>query len=274
MTAWLKKPSRAVLQAGISCMLLVMLTVPVAAASDEPGHNTDLSQKLSVQVSRWLEQAEQNDAAALFNLGQFYRKGVGMAPDLKQAEFFYRRAAELGHRAAQLNLGTLCYFADDEHGRADEAQYWWQKAAEQGEAQAAFQLGLLYLNGAGKTISADIEQAQVWLGRARDNGHPQAKEALAQVARLMQARDQSLGVRFTVQMGSFSDLEGAKAGGLRLQQRFASLKGVPVEVRSARLDDGRVIHRVHAGHYDRRDQAQQLCRSLQEEGQSCFVVQE
>lgn len=66
----------------------------------------------------------------------------------KAAAVLFRKAAERGHAAAQLNLG--CF----EHGRGvdqsdSEAMKWYRKAAEQNNANAQFNLGICLRQGKG-----------------------------------------------------------------------------------------------------------------------------
>ena len=51
--------------------------------------------------------AAQGEVAAQFNLGQMYRKGLGVTQDLVEAVRWYRLAAVQGHAAGQYNLGLM-----------------------------------------------------------------------------------------------------------------------------------------------------------------------
>lgn len=245
-------------------LVFAVLLFSVQVQSQEDGN---LSRKLREQVAEWLEQAEKDDPVALFNLGQFYRKGIGMEPDLQQAEIFYRRAAEQGHVAAQLNLGSLYYFADDDHSRAAEAAHWWEQASRQGDARAAYQLGLLYLNGS-RQLAPDLAQAEHYLQKAKARGVAAAEEALRFIS---QHRSDS--AFFTVQLGAFSTLEAAKASGKAMQAR-AALANHGIEITSVRLGSGELAHRVHVGRFSERAAADRLCHQLKAEGQSCFVARQ
>ena len=61
--------------------------------------------RLSVSVLR----NEQGDAAAQYNLGFMYSKGLGVAQDYRQAAKWFQKAAEQGFAWAQANLGVLYY---------------------------------------------------------------------------------------------------------------------------------------------------------------------
>ena len=51
--------------------------------------------------------AEQENAAAQYNLGNMYSKGQGVPQDYKTAVKWYTLAAEQGHAKAQSNLGAM-----------------------------------------------------------------------------------------------------------------------------------------------------------------------
>ena len=55
----------------------------------------------------WRPLAEQGDINAQYNLGQIYRRGLGVTQDYKEAVRLYTLAAEQGHAEAQNNLGVM-----------------------------------------------------------------------------------------------------------------------------------------------------------------------
>ena len=64
-----------------------------------------------------------------------YQEGRGVAKDEPEAVWWFRKAADQGHIAAQVNLGEMY-----RHGRGvaeDEAEAvrWFRKAADQGDAR-------------------------------------------------------------------------------------------------------------------------------------------
>jgi len=89
--------------------------------------------KDEVEAVKWFRRAaEQNDAAAQYNLGNCYRDGKGVEKDAVEAVKWYRKAAERNHAEAQFNLGH-CY----NHGEGVAQNYvegykWWLLAAAQG----------------------------------------------------------------------------------------------------------------------------------------------
>lgn|GEM_PF-1456694 len=245
-------------------LLTGLLSLPLAVQAEQAD---EVAQRVQQQVEHWLQQAEQGDAAALFNLGQFYRKGVGMPPDRVQAERFYRQAAERGHMAAQLNLGTLYYFDPSGQPNYEQARHWWQQAAQQGDATAAYQLALLYLNGGDQP--PDAEQALHWMGKAKSAGHPDAAAALEQMRALEGQGEQS----YTVQLGSFSDLGAAQSAGKRFRDSASEvLGGLTIQINPARTADGKMLYRVHTGQFIERTGADALCERLRGRSLTCFVA--
>ena len=84
-----------------------------------------------------LKAAEQNNAKAIFALGECYYYGSGVTQDFTKAAQYYMQAATLGDASAQYSLG-YCF----QHGQgvpfADlkKAKEWYTKAAEQGHSDA------------------------------------------------------------------------------------------------------------------------------------------
>ena len=72
--------------------------------------------------------AETGLSQALFDLGICYQLGIGTSANNDEAVEAYKRAAELGHSRAALNLGRLYFDQNDKK----EAKYWLRKALELG----------------------------------------------------------------------------------------------------------------------------------------------
>ncbi len=126
-------------------------------------------------VARWREAADAGDRDALFNLGQAYRLGRGVATDLREAERLYAAAASSGHAAAADNYGILLY----QRGEREQAMPFIATAAERGDSRAQYLLGLAHFNG--DFVERDWERAYALLTLAKADGLPQADAALAQM---------------------------------------------------------------------------------------------
>jgi len=123
--------------------------------------------------------AEQGHAQAAQMLGAAYERGQGVAPDLVQANRWYRVAAEAGEVDALYNLGTLHEHANGGLRDAQEALRWFRLAADQRDSQAQLNLGLHYLKGDG--VKADPRQARFWFELAASNGSERARSLLGKL---------------------------------------------------------------------------------------------
>ncbi len=127
-------------------------------------------------VKEWRPAAIAGDADAQFNLAQAYKLGRGVpAPDLKQAEAWYQKAAMQGHAQAEDNYGLILF----QNGSRKEALQWIRKSADRGEPRAQYVLGTALFNG--DLIDKDWIRAYALMTRASSAGLPQASSTLAQM---------------------------------------------------------------------------------------------
>lgn len=150
-----------------------------------------------------LAKANAGDAAAEVQVGESYAHAAAtttekaeIAEDYKQAEAWYRKAADQKNIAGEVHLAAL--YRDGGRGFArdmTQAAAWYRKAADQGDADAQATLGVLYSMGQGVPQS-DVE-AYFWLDLAAAvQGPNQEKYA---------ANRQMIGQRITVD--ELSDVE-------------------------------------------------------------------
>ena len=104
--------------------------------------NKTISQEELEQLKR---DAEQSDAEAQFQLGEYYYKGEKR--DYGRALAWYLKAAEAGHLSAQKRAAEMYQSGKKIGKNVDEAARWWTLAAEQGDAEAQFLLGEHYSTG-------------------------------------------------------------------------------------------------------------------------------
>ena len=83
------------------------------------------------------------------NMGNLYRKGLGVEKDLKKAFELYMYAAERGHPEDQSNIGYMYLRGDGVDVDYKQAMVWLSKATAQNWATAYDKIGLLYQNGWG-----------------------------------------------------------------------------------------------------------------------------
>ena len=129
----------------------------------------------------WLKSAaDQGLQDAQFRVGLAYSSGVGesVSPNETQARFWYRLAAEQGHKHAQYNLAGMLRDGLGGNGDINHALYWYQHAAEQGDHDAEFAIASLYYNADTPTMD-DAEKSYQWMLRAAKGGHADAMYWLA-----------------------------------------------------------------------------------------------
>lgn len=116
--------------------------------------------------------AEAGHRESQYLLGIGYELGRGVTQDDVRANYWYRYAAEQGLREAQFNLG-LRYALGEGIPQSDKmALFWYRKAAAQGHTEAQFLVGMAYIHGGG---TQDLEQGLSWLRKAAEGGYAAAQ---------------------------------------------------------------------------------------------------
>lgn len=123
----------------LAALAAIGLSMPAGRAyADFPaGLKAYDSGDFATAAREWTAAAHAGDQAAMRNLGHLYRWGRGVPADAVQAEFWYRKAADLGFDRAMVNLGML--YLDGAPGvprNAEEGRFWLRKAAELGNQDA------------------------------------------------------------------------------------------------------------------------------------------
>ncbi|ASK26460.1 hypothetical protein BG910_00715 [Neisseria chenwenguii] len=111
-----------------------------------------------------LQQAE-----ALYQQANAAHYGLMQQQNYAEALSFYRKAAQLGHRKAQTNLGMMYYSAQGVAQDYAQAAQWFEAAALQGDTMAQYNLACLHFHGMG--VPRNAETACTWLQRAINGGH-------------------------------------------------------------------------------------------------------
>ncbi|EXJ09367.1 SPOR domain-containing protein [Nitrincola nitratireducens] len=297
---------------GVLCALSFL-----ASSVQGEGHSASVSeedqvltQQLMSQLQEWYRAADENDPDAYFNLGQYYRTGIGIEPDLELAEFFYGKAAELGHLSAQKNLATLYYFAFPDSPRTQQAHDWWLRAAYLGDTEAQMRLAALYFKG---PVLMDPIEGAAWVFVAASSGDMKARltqdqlesnlsaEALVQVKErhaILQTQMKPMppssfeanpqggmpeyppmrlsipvgGPRHYVQVAALAQREDAERMAQRIQTEHQDLlEQLRAYVMEFSSATGRVVYRVQIGSMDEARQAADLCRQFKQRRMDCFV---
>src|ERR1039457_2797619 len=118
--------------------------------------------------------AEKGDAQSQYELGVALSFGaLGVAKDAVAAVSWYRKAAEQNLAAAQYNLG-VCYEQGKAATKNEAAAVvWYRKAAEQNLAAAQYNLGVCYYRGRG--VIKDEVEAVKWVRKAAEQNHASAQ---------------------------------------------------------------------------------------------------
>ena len=116
------------------------------------------------ETQQLVDKARSGNIAAQVMLGMAFQLGKDAPPDLQAARYWYKRAAQDGHRVAQFNLAVLLR----QYGEDAAAVYWFTQGAQQGLAQAQRGLSIMYREGEGTT--QDLAQAFKWCYLAAEQG--------------------------------------------------------------------------------------------------------
>jgi len=143
------------------------------------GHGEDGERNPRKAVQLLRKAAANDNRNAQVQLGSLLEKGLGVpAPDPAEAGRLYLRAATLGDRTAQFNMGIMYDTTSKNRNfpveRDDSlAIGWYEKAAAQGYPQAGYNAGLMHHQGRGTPANA-AEAVRFWK-QAAEEGHAQAQ---------------------------------------------------------------------------------------------------
>ncbi len=115
-----------------------------------------------------IDKARAGDAGAQADVGYAYETGDGVAKDINQAVYWYRKSAENGNMYGQANLGYWYYQGQGVAKDDKQAFYWNKKAADQGLARAQTWIGYFYEKGIG--IEKNYTEMFNWYIKAAAQG--------------------------------------------------------------------------------------------------------
>jgi TPR repeat protein len=146
-------------------VLALLIGVPAAASDLEQATQAYQRGDYASAYKLMRPLAERGDPEAIARLGDMYAFGRGVGEDPRQAERWWRSAAEKGVTAAMANLATL--YARGLGGLSQdwkEAARWFHMAAERGHAPSMLTLSDMYVNGVG--VELDDVAACAWAALA------------------------------------------------------------------------------------------------------------
>lgn len=129
-----------------------------------------VAQNLTQAVYWYRKSADQGNAQAMFNLGVCYANGEGVAKDAEESFRWYERSARAGHADGQKWAGYCCQYGQGTARDTVKAVDWYKKAAEQKNADAMQLLGVCYQEGEG--VGIDQQEAFRWFERSAQAGSP------------------------------------------------------------------------------------------------------
>ncbi|MBH1993044.1 MAG: SPOR domain-containing protein [Sphingomonadaceae bacterium] len=174
-------------------------------------------------IGEWRPLAQAGDPDAQFNLGQAYKLGRGVQPDLNAAMDWYRKAAAQGHLRAEDNLGLLMFQQGDRAG----AMPYLQRASMRGEPRAQYIVGTALFNG--DLIGKDWVRAYGLMTRASASGLEQASTSLEQMDKYIPLDQRKQGLALA------ASLETPGKGATLATADPAPVRPAPTAVRSAPL---------------------------------------
>ena len=105
-----------------------------------------------------LMEAEQGDAEAQYQLGEWFLLGEGFAQDFEEAFKWYRKAAEQGSMAGQESLGICYMFGTGVTKDLEESIKWLRKADEQGSENTERLIGIAKMLSEGDLLMEQVKQ--------------------------------------------------------------------------------------------------------------------
>lgn len=171
-----------------SAMLTVLIAAAPAVADVKAGVDAWGRGDFTRAVQEWRGPAVAGDPDAQFNLGQAYKLGRGVPVDPKQAESWFRKAADQGHVQAQDNYALALF----QSGRRAEAAPWLEKSIARGEPRTQLVLGTMLFNGDG--VPRDHARAYALMTRASRAGLQSAGATLAQMDQFITPQERERGL--------------------------------------------------------------------------------
>lgn len=145
------------------------------------------SRSTSVSLEELIENAEQGDAQAQFELANFLIQNEGMPEKITE---LLTLSAQQDYLPAVTNLGINYYFGDYGEQSYELSAALFSKSAKLGDASAQYYLGLSYLNGTG--VPKNEQNGVKLLMLAANAGMPYAQFELAKCFELGIGIEQNL----------------------------------------------------------------------------------
>lgn len=176
---------RCTLNSSHSLVLLLTLLLLAGCAGRDPASSAPAPQTPGEQPSaqeqqdQLHQQAQRGDLESQFQLGSSYFVGQPQK-DLKQAEYWWKQAADKGHAMAAVSLAYLYTGRDaPEYANQRDMLRYLNQSASAGNPMAQHILGTLYRRGEGG-VQRDPDQSQRLYQSACKAGYEASCRALGQ----------------------------------------------------------------------------------------------
>ncbi|MGV8938318.1 MAG: peptidoglycan-binding protein [Allorhizobium sp.] len=190
------------------------------------------------EASKWYRlSADKGFAPAQYRLANLLEKGNGVERDIDAARGYYQQAADSGNASAMHNLAVLYASGNGSTQNYEKAAEWFAKAAELGVSDSQFNLAILYARGNG--VQPNLETSYKWFAIAAKNGDADAAQKRDEVANAMKP-EQLAKARADVELWKATPLN-ADANSIEAPDEWAG-KGV----KTASVDMKRAIGNIQA----------------------------
>ena len=158
-------------------LVITIGLVTTAGAADLDSQMTPEQAKKVLATTQ--PRAEAGDAAAQYNLGVLYDRGLGVEQDYAKARSWYEKAAKQRYGRAEHNLGIMYEAGKGVDKNAAKAAHWFRRGADDGQAASQNNLGVLYMKGDG--VPQNTGKAAFWTARAAAAGNGAAIDNLPHI---------------------------------------------------------------------------------------------
>lgn len=155
---------------------ILIVTQLSACEKHEQGIERTHNYELSTDVETLQSAAENGDKDAQFALAVKYHLGDGIQTDVKNAAFWYAKAADAGHFGAMNNLAALYYDGNGITQNFGKAIELYNKLADMGDIGGTTSLAGMYLDGKG--VPQNYSEARRLYMLAAESGYAPAQTAI------------------------------------------------------------------------------------------------
>jgi len=241
---------------------------------------------------------DDEDIAAMRNVGMLLREGQGVKKDPAAAEVMFKRAADAGLATAQADLADMLLKGEAGPPDAKRALPLLRSAAAANHPIAQFELAQMYETGV--LVPQNMDVARLLYAAAASHGMKEAGERLAALDPTVPASSEALVSpvaiapapevpeaaehaapldtgkvptrAYTVQIGAYKSQTDAATAWKAYNTKYAALLlGYASDVQRADLGEKGTWYRLRITGFGDHDAALALCDQLKRDGGDCFL---